>query len=104
MYFVTRRRLISISNLVILNISLNVYIPDEQACSDGGEEKLPERARGRNLEKNQTQNGSGPRLGDGGSVCYVVSFVIVNFIKKVFNLYIFRNINIHLENDSAFLP
>lgn len=29
-------------------------MPDERACGDGGEEQLPERTRGENLERNQT--------------------------------------------------
>ena len=41
-------------------------VSDEQAKGDGdsGKEKLPEMAIGRNLERNQTQQGTHPHLGD----------------------------------------
>ena len=35
-------------------------VPDEQAEGDGGKEKLPEMVIGRNLERNQTQQGTHP--------------------------------------------
>ncbi len=40
------------------------FIPIEQAGGDGGKEKLPKMLRGRNLERNQTQKGTHPHLGN----------------------------------------
>ena len=43
-----------------------MIVPDEQVEDDGdsGKEKLPEMVIGRNLERNQTQQGTHPHLGE----------------------------------------
>ena len=40
------------------------FVPGEQAEGDSGKEKLPEMVIGRNLERNQTQQGTHPHLGE----------------------------------------
>lgn len=46
------------------NVLMNVYFPNEQAYGDGSKKKLRERARGRNLEGDQTQKGIRHYLGE----------------------------------------
>ena len=40
------------------------FVPGEQAEGDSGKEKLPEMVIGRNLKRNQTQQGTHPHLGE----------------------------------------
>uniref|UniRef100_A0A7N6AB29 Cardiolipin synthase (CMP-forming) n=1 Tax=Anabas testudineus TaxID=64144 RepID=A0A7N6AB29_ANATE len=56
----------------------NVIVPDEQAEGDSGKEKLPEKATGRNLERNQTQQGTHPHMGDY-MLCRQQSSITVNY-------------------------
>lgn len=52
----------SIQSPVVSNVSINVCITNKRVCRNGDKEKLPERTRGRILERNLTH------LGDVGSV------------------------------------
>lgn len=54
---------------VVLNVSINVYIPKEQDYVNGGKEKLPESTRGRNVKRNKTQKGTRAHT---GSVFYMI--------------------------------